>query len=45
MGVVLPEREISLILTEAENVLAPYIARDGELAFSMPAHLVSSRKP
>src|SRR5262245_33058118 len=45
MGVVLPEREISLILTEAENVLAPYIARDGALAFSMPAHLVSSRKP
>jgi hypothetical protein len=44
MGVVLPEHEISLILAEAENVLAPYVARDGELAFSMPAHLVSARK-
>jgi hypothetical protein len=44
MGVVLPEHEISLILAEAENVLAPYVARDGELAFSMPAHPVSARK-
>jgi len=44
MGVVLPEHEISLILAEAENVLAPYVARDSELVFSMPAHLVSARK-
>jgi hypothetical protein len=44
MGVVLPEPEIGLILAEAENVLAPYVARDGELAFNMPAHLVSARK-
>ena len=45
MGVVLPEPEISLILAEAENALARYVTRDGELAFSMSAHLVSSRKP
>jgi hypothetical protein len=45
MEVVLPELEISLILAEAENVLAPYVARDGALAFNMSAHLVSSRKP
>ena len=45
MGVVLPEPEISLILAEAENALARYVTRDGELAFSMSAHLVSARKP
>jgi SAM-dependent methyltransferase len=43
MGVVLPEPEISLILAEAEKLLARYVARDGELAFSMSAHLVSAR--
>jgi SAM-dependent methyltransferase len=45
MGIVLPEPEISLIVAEAENVLAPYVTRDGELVFSMSANLVSSRKP
>ena len=45
MGVVLPEPEISLIVAEAEKVLAPYVTRDGAIAFSMSAHLVSSRKP
>jgi SAM-dependent methyltransferase len=45
MGVVLPEPEISLIVAEAEKVLAPYVTRDAAIAFSMSAHLVSSRKP
>ena len=45
MGIVLPEPEISLIVAEAEKVLAPYVTRDGGIAFSMSAHLVGSRKP
>ena len=45
MGVVLSEPEISLILAEAENDLAPYVTGDGELAFSTSAHLVSSKRP
>ena len=45
MGIVLPEPEISLIVAEAEKVLAPYVTREGGIAFSMAAHLVSSRKP
>jgi SAM-dependent methyltransferase len=45
MDVVLPEPEINVILAEAENVLAPYVTRDGEFAFDISAHLVSARKP
>jgi SAM-dependent methyltransferase len=45
MGVALPEPEISLIVAEAEKVLAPHVTRDGGIAFSMSAHLVSARKP
>jgi SAM-dependent methyltransferase len=44
MGVVLPEPKISLILAEAENVLARYVTSDGLFAFDISAHLVSSRK-
>ena len=44
MGVVLPEPEISLILADAEKLLAPYVVRNGELVFDMSAHLVRARK-
>jgi SAM-dependent methyltransferase len=44
MGIILPEPKISLILAEAENVLAPYATPDGGLAFNISAHLVSARK-
>ena len=44
MGVVLPEPQISRILTEAESILAPYVTAD-ELVFDISAHLVTWRHP
>src|SRR5262245_44178611 len=44
MGIVLPEPTIRLILSEAENVLASYVAPLGGVAFEISAHVVSARK-
>jgi SAM-dependent methyltransferase len=43
MGVNLTEPEIGTILAESEEVLAPYRSGTGELAFAIPAHLVTLR--
>ena len=45
MGVQLAEEEIARILEEAEDVLAPFAAADGRVAFELPAHLVAATKP
>lgn len=41
MGVVLQDDQIERILSDAENVLAKYVAADGKVVFKSPAHIVT----
>lgn len=43
MGVPLPDETIETVLTEAEDALAEYVAPDGQVVFSAPAHIVTGR--
>ena len=45
MGVTLPQPTIDRIVVEAENMLAEHATPDGELAFKISSHIVSSGKP
>lgn len=45
MGVNLDEALIARLLVEAEQVLAPYVAADGQVVFDLPAHIVRAVKP
>jgi SAM-dependent methyltransferase len=45
MGVVLPDEQIEHILTEAEQVLKPYVMPNGTVEFDSPAHIVTGTKP
>lgn len=44
MGVNLTEDLISKILTESEQVLAPYLTGDGTVEFDAPAHVINGRR-
>jgi SAM-dependent methyltransferase len=44
MGVILTEEEIHRIILEAEEILAPYITKDGKVEFESPAHVVTALK-
>lgn len=44
MGVFLSENVIDRILTEAEEALSPYLAKDGRVVFDLPAHIVAGTK-
>jgi SAM-dependent methyltransferase len=44
MGVSLDEQVIARILTEAQQVLAPYVSADGKVRFDSPAHIVRAGK-
>jgi SAM-dependent methyltransferase len=44
VGVNLPEDLISRILKEAENVLSPYAAADGEVTFDLSAQIITAAK-
>ncbi|RMH08017.1 MAG: methyltransferase domain-containing protein [Nitrospirae bacterium] len=45
MGVLLNEEQIYEILAEAESALAEYVARDGQVVFNAPAHIVTGTAP
>lgn len=44
MGVVLPEEQIQQILAEAEHGLADYVTAAGQVAFDLPAHIITGTK-
>jgi SAM-dependent methyltransferase len=44
VGVVLPEEQIRQILAEAEQVLSPYVSKQGPVLFDMPAHIVTGTR-
>jgi SAM-dependent methyltransferase len=44
VGVVLAERQIADIVSEAETLLGEYVGTDGQVRFAMPAHLVTATK-
>jgi predicted SAM-dependent methyltransferase len=39
------DAQFSRLLAEAENVLRPFLAADGTVAFEAPAHIVTATKP
>jgi hypothetical protein len=39
-----PEDQIAGILREAEQVLRPYVTRDGTVVFTTSAHIISGHK-
>lgn len=42
MGVILTEHQIDRILQEAASALSPYVTTNGQVAFEVPAHLVTA---
>jgi SAM-dependent methyltransferase len=45
IGIVVPGDQMRHILNEAESALSDYVANDGQVRFSSPAHIVSAPKP
>lgn len=43
LGVMLDETQIARILSEAETLLAPYLAEDGQVVFPASAHIVTGQ--
>lgn len=44
MGVVLPEDQIEQILAEADQILKPYVTKEGEVVFDSPAHIITGTR-
>lgn len=44
MGVVLSEKQIEVILREAEQALSQYVTQEGTVEFESPAHIVTGMK-
>ncbi|MGH8175450.1 MAG: methyltransferase domain-containing protein [Steroidobacter sp.] len=43
-GIVLRDEQSLQILNEAEHILHPYVAREGQVRFASPAHIVTAAK-